>query len=71
MPTNNRLRLDKDQCAPPAGPQPLQHNPEKSIRSGKSRPRILPLQNAELLPQRQVLQDQIAAGAKTSSKEND
>jgi hypothetical protein len=32
---------------------------------------MLPLQNAELLPQRKILQEQIAARAKTSSKETD
>jgi hypothetical protein len=38
-----------------------QHNPEKSVRSGKSWLRMLPLQDAELLPQRQIFQEQIAA----------
>jgi hypothetical protein len=69
MPTNDSLWLDKDQRLLPSRPEPAQCHPEQSVRSCKSRLRMLPLQNAKLLPQRKVLQDQIAAREKKSSNE--
>ena len=59
VPTNDGLRLDKDQCLPPAGPEPPQDNPEQSVRSFKSRMWMLLFQNAELLPQRQIFLESV------------
>jgi hypothetical protein len=68
---NNSLWLDKDQRSLPPRPQATQHHPKESIRGVESLLRMLSLQNDELLPQRQIFQDQIAARAKTSSEAND
>jgi hypothetical protein len=61
MPANNCLRLHDDQCPPPADPEPAQHHPEQFVGSSKSRRRMFLFENAELLPQRQVFQEQVPA----------
>ena len=61
MPANDSLRLDKDQCPPPSRPQPPQDHPEQFVRCGKTRLRVALPQNRKLLPQGQILQDQVAA----------
>jgi hypothetical protein len=61
MPANDSLRLDEDQCPPPSRPEPPQYHPEQFVGSGKSRPRMSLFQNAELLPQSHIFQQQIAA----------
>src|ERR1035438_27060 len=66
MPANDSLRLDKDQCPPPANPEPLQHHPEEFVRQSKPRLRMLLFENTELLPKSKIFQKQIAARAKES-----
>ena len=67
MPANNCLRLNEDQCPTPASPQPPQHHPEQFVSSSKSRPRMLPFENAKLLPKSKVFEEQVAARAKEAS----
>jgi hypothetical protein len=69
VPANNSLWLDEDQRSFPPRPQAAQHHPKQSVRSGKSRLRMRPLQNPELLPQRQILQSQIAASEDIKRRE--
>src|ERR1035437_1954220 len=61
VPANDGLRLDKDQCPLPSRPEPLQDHPEQLVASSKSRLWALPLQDAKLLPQRQVFQKQVTS----------
>jgi len=46
---NHRLRFHDDQGRPPAGPEPRQPGPEKSVRSGQLRSLHRALQNVELM----------------------
>ena len=61
VPANNGLRLNKDQCPLPSRPQSPQDYPEQFVWSGKSRLGVPVIQDAELLTQRQVFQEQVAA----------
>ena len=61
VPANNGLRLDEDQCPLPSRPEPPQDQPEQLVGHGKSRLRVPPFQNPELLMQRQVFQEQVVA----------
>jgi hypothetical protein len=70
LPPNHGRRLDKNQCPLPAGPMPPQHHPEQLVAHRKSRMRMRSLENAELLPKSRVFQDQIAARANQSRKED-
>jgi hypothetical protein len=61
VPANDSLWLDEDQSPLPSRPEPPQDHPKQFVPSGKSRLRMPLLQNAKLLPQCQILQDQAAA----------
>jgi hypothetical protein len=69
MPANNSFRPDEDQCPLPPRPEPSQRHPKQFIRSGKSRRRVTLRQNRKLLPQSQILQDQVAARAKETNSQ--
>src|ERR1019366_5257913 len=49
VPANNSLWLDEDQCMFPSWPEAPQHHPEQSVGRRKSRLRMQPPQNGELL----------------------
>src|SRR6516164_8877428 len=49
MPGNDGLRLDDDQGFGPAFPQPAEDNPEQPIEAIQFGPRLLPLEDGELL----------------------
>jgi hypothetical protein len=61
MPADDGLRLDENQCPPPFRPKPPEDRPEQFVMSGKSRLRMFPFQDGELLPKRQVFQEEVAA----------
>jgi hypothetical protein len=67
MPANNGLRLDENQRLLPSRPEPFKRHPEQPVESSKSRLWMSLLQDRKLLPKRQVLQKQIAAGPKELS----
>jgi hypothetical protein len=50
-------------------PQSAQNNPAKLIRSSQLRPRILPAQDPELLPECKVFQKEIAARTQELGKQ--
>jgi hypothetical protein len=61
VPSHNGLRLNENQCLPPPGPEPPQYHPEKSVGNSKPRMRTSPFQDSKLLPESQILQEEIAA----------
>ena len=69
MPANDCLRLHQNQCSLPFGPEAAQGCPKQPIRGAKARPRASLLQNGKLLPQGQILQEQIATRAKGPDKQ--
>jgi hypothetical protein len=64
MPSHNGLRLNENQCLPPPGPEPPQNHPEKSVGNSKPRMGMSPFQDSKLLPESQILQEEIAARTK-------
>jgi hypothetical protein len=69
MPTNNGFRLDEDQCPLPSWPEPPQHHPEQSVRTCKLRPRVPTCQDGQLLPKRQIFQEQVGVGTDRSENQ--
>jgi hypothetical protein len=55
------VRLDKDQGAPPSGPETSKQDPGKMIGFRESRPRAMSCQGQELLAQREIFQNEIPA----------
>ena len=70
MPSDNRLRLDENQCLSPPGSEPPQYDPEKPVGDGKTRMERSPFQDSKLLPESQILQEEIAARRKESDHRN-
>jgi hypothetical protein len=59
VPANDGLRLDEDQRLLPTRPEPPQYQPEQLIREIKLWLGFPPIQHAELLPEREILQEQV------------
>src|ERR1035437_7181460 len=68
VPADDRLGLQKHQGLLPARPEPAHKNPEDPVRSLEPRFWTPHLQNGKLLPQGQILQEQIATRRKGSDK---
>jgi hypothetical protein len=71
VPANNSLRLDKNQCLFPSGPESPQYHPEQFVRSGKPWLRVSIFQNGKLLPKSQIFQEQIATSTDRANKQNE
>jgi hypothetical protein len=63
MPTDDGIRLDDKQMAPPVRADPGEKNPESPIRGPQPRSPGCSLQNFDLVPQGEVLEGQLLAGA--------
>jgi hypothetical protein len=63
MPAYNGVRLNEDQRRAPISPDPGQSDPEQAVAPSEMRTAGRAFQRAELLPQRQVLQDQFPMSA--------
>ena len=61
MPSENRFRLDDDECFFPVLPGSRQENPEESIKLPEFRSPTSSVQNGELLAEREVLECQVRA----------
>src|SRR5277367_6503309 len=70
VPSHNGLRLNENQCLPPPGPEAPQYHPEKSVGNSKPRMRTPPLQDSKLLPESEILQEEIAARTKEHDHRN-
>ena len=70
VPSHNGLRLNENQCLPPPGPEAPQYHPEKSVGNSKPRMRTPPFQDSKLLPESQILQEEIAARTKEHDHRN-
>jgi len=58
MPGDDRGRLDDEESVCPTRPSLRNRSPEGSVDRSQPRPRRLPVQDRELLPQREVLENQ-------------
>ncbi len=52
----------------PAGPNSPSNYPEELIEETEDRPRTAPLQHSELLPKREIFQDEVPTATKHASK---
>ena len=60
VPSDHRLRLNKHKRLFPSRPEPAHEHPKESVMRSESRPRTPALQYDKLLPQSQILQEQVA-----------
>lgn len=58
MPPDDGLGLDEGKRLSPVGPDSGQYDPQRSIPIGQGQSVGIPLQNIELMTQREVLEDQ-------------
>ena len=71
MPADHRFRGDNDEGSLPTGPDSPGNYPEEFIEEAEDRPRTAPHQNRELLPEREILQDEAPTTAKPASKRSE
>jgi hypothetical protein len=69
MPANHRIGLHDDQRSFPIGQQSTQENPESSVTILQAWAFLLAAENLELVPQRDILQNQRSAGLKDRSNQ--
>ena len=63
MPADNGFRLDDDERVDPSIPEGAQRHPEEPVAAFEAGPRTPPLEDGELLAQRENLQTEVVAGA--------
>jgi hypothetical protein len=68
MPTDHGLRRDKDERLLPGGPKPASGNPKEFVEETEFGFGMPALQHRELLPEGQILQEQVPAWAKAANK---
>jgi hypothetical protein len=68
MPSDNGFGADENERLFPRGPKATGEEPEDSVNSCKTRPGMLSLQHSQLLPQYQILDEKVPAGAKGAHK---
>jgi len=61
MPSENRVRLDDDECLLPVLPGSGQENPEEAIELPESRSPTSSIQDGDLLAEREVFECQVRA----------
>jgi hypothetical protein len=66
MPTNDRIRINDNESLSPFSPEPAQHAPKQFLHGRKTWFRMLPSQDGELLPQGEILQNEVATRSKTA-----
>ena len=69
MPADDGVRLDQDESRAPTGVQLGQANPEQPVAATQWWSRPLPAQHRQLLAERQVLQDELAAWQQEQTEE--
>ena len=63
MPPDDRLGLNEGEGVSPAAPQSVQEDPDQPVGGSEAWPRRGALEDGQLVPQREVLEDQGAAGS--------
>ena len=68
VPAGHGLRRDDDERTLPSGPEPVREHPEEFVQGADLWVAVLAFQYSELLPERQVLQEQCAMRTKATSQ---
>jgi hypothetical protein len=68
VPTNHSFRRDDDEGLLPTRPDSPSNYPEEFIEEAEDRPWTAPLQHSELLPEREILQEEMPTTAKRANK---
>ena len=61
MPAEDRRGLDDGERVLPSGPPAAQGKPEDAVSNADAGPRVLPLEDGELLAEREVLDHEVGA----------
>ena len=64
VPTDHRFRSDQDKRLFATGPEATNTKPKQFVNHSKFRTRVSPLQHNELMPENEILDDEVAAAAK-------
>jgi hypothetical protein len=71
VPPDHRFRSDDNEGLLPTGPDSTSNDPEEFVEQAEDRPWTAPLQNGELLSEREVLQDEMPTATKHASKRSE
>jgi hypothetical protein len=71
VPANYGLGSDEDERFVPAGPEPPSSDPEKLVQGAESGSGMASRQDRELLPEREILQNQALMGAKETNQSSE
>jgi hypothetical protein len=71
VPANHCFRGDDNEGLLPTGPDSPSNYPEEFIEEAEDRPWAVPLQHSELLPEREILQDEMPTATKHASKRSE
>jgi hypothetical protein len=68
VPTDHCFRRDHNERLLPLGPKPTDRDPEELVQDTEYGPRAAPLQHGELLPEHEVLEDEIPAATEKTEE---
>jgi hypothetical protein len=71
VPSDNRVRTDEYEGLPPGRPKEACEKPEAPVERREPRPGVLAFQNNDLLPQSEVLDEEVTTGAKGTRNESE
>jgi hypothetical protein len=71
VPADHRFWGDDDKGLLPTGPDSPSNYPEEFIEEAEDRPWTAPLQHRELLPEREILQDEMPTTTKRASNRSE
>jgi hypothetical protein len=71
VPPNHGFRRDDDEGLLPTRPDSPSNYPEEFIEEAEDRPWTAPLQHSELLPEREILQEELPTTTKHANKRSE
>jgi hypothetical protein len=71
VPPNHGFRRDDDEGLLPTRPDSPSNYPEEFIEEAEDRPWVAPLEHSELLPEREILQEEMPTTTKRANKRSE
>jgi len=71
VPTHHGFGRDRNEGLLPSGPESADGDPEELIEEAEDRPWTAPLQHRELLPEREILQEEMPTTAQRANKRSE